>query len=649
MADVQIYFEPNFRFLICKLHGNGIHPAEEAIKRHLRGKDHRCRGERLRWAISTLTNLPLRSLEAVLNAQPAVDEQPITPPLPHLRVLPGWNCTPCAGEFLTTSLEVVQRHVALHHGRRRGEQPLWEVCELQTFFSETKDRRYFRVASLPVDTTSSEEQTYENTEPDGIQYVQAWGRKLDQKEKVTWHTNTCPASPTRHHLTEGCVSTAENDKKPWELQTSHSQSLKIFSSPAQHITFRHPFTDFAAKHVRLSVSRLDHLFKSDAFRVASNPLFDSSHADAALNIHAVFPQGEEEPVFLNALLYSTVQIINHGTPTTEGHLLQQRMVKLLNERLSSPPPTLSPVVLGAIMALKATAYRTRDLAAHDTHTQGLTAALRFITKSGNSLTQGAQRAIFWLDLNAAVLVNGRRCMSHLNLPQIVNWQRETYPELAHSLPIGFVRHRDALSDGLCECISDTIEFQTHLRIGAIARASHYTKFHQLDAMQASIESRLELQAQACRQLGVVAEAVRLGVFMCCYCSWMETWNDTLIPCRLAEKLLEVLEPTVSFISPLANNSVWLGRMDILLWLLLVGSSVIKLDRGHAEGLKIRQSRLVSSVSSARDFSRNFCKVDLKQELQNALRNFIYKDEWVPQRWYIKDWFEMELSIGSSDT
>lgn len=140
MADVQgIYFEPTFKFLVCKLHGNGVHPAKEAIIRHLRGEGHRCRGEILRQAVLTLVSLPLNSLEVVLSAQPPLDVQPITPPLLHLRVLCGWSCTPCLGQFLTTSLELVQRHAAFQHGRRRGEQPLWEACELQTIFCETKD------------------------------------------------------------------------------------------------------------------------------------------------------------------------------------------------------------------------------------------------------------------------------------------------------------------------------------------------------------------------------------------------------------------------------------------------------------------------------------------------------------------------------
>ena len=58
---------------------------------------------------------------------------------------------------------------------------------------------------------------------------------------------------------------------------------------------------YAEKCVRLPVSRIDNLLKSDAFRIASAPLFDGSHVDTILDMRAVFPQSEAEPIFLNAL------------------------------------------------------------------------------------------------------------------------------------------------------------------------------------------------------------------------------------------------------------------------------------------------------------------------------------------------------------
>ncbi len=626
MADVQeICFEPTFKFLLCKLHGYGVHPTKEAITRHLRGKGHRCGGEALKQAISTLTTLPLSSLEMMRNAQPAIDTQPIAPPLPHLRILHGWSCAPCAGHFLSKSFELVQRHAAAWHGRRRRDQPLWEACELQTFFSETKNLRYFRVANQPA--VANEEDTQEHNERDGFQYVHAWREQVDQRNQVARRTNSCSSILVSNSAADVFVQATANPSDPWASQTSYFHPSRIFSGPAQSLTFWHPFTPFASKYVHLSVPRLDSLFKSPAFRTASEALFDSSHVDSALSMHAVFPRSEEDPVFLHALVYSVVQITNRGRPTTEGISLHGKINTLLNEKLTSPFPKLSSADLGAIMILKTTAYKTCDLVAHDTHTRGLTAASEAFSTSENSLTPTAGLAIFWLDLCAAVLINSKRSMSHLDLPQKTVWHRESCPELAQTLPIGFVRHQRALSCDLLECISDVVEFQTYLRMRGIAHSPNSPEYHRLEFMQASIESRLAFQEQCCRQLGIVAEACRLAVFMCCYCSWMETWNVSLVPCRLAEKLIDLLEPT-SLFSTQGSDSVWLQHMEILMWLLLVTASVVELDQGHVEGLRSRQSRL---FFSARTSLSDCSVIGLKHLLQSALQDFIYTKGWLIQR------------------
>ena len=288
--------------------------------------------------------------------------------------------------------------------------------------------------------------------------------------------------------------------------------------------------------MRLPEARLDSLLKSNSFRTVSEPLFDPRHVDSALSMHAVFPHSEEEPAFLNALLHSVVQTTDRGKSTIEGLSLQSRIIALLNEKLSSPLPLLSPADIGAIMILKTTAYKTCDFVAHDMHTRRLVAALKACSRSENSLTTAAKRAIFWLDLCVAVLIGTKRSMSHLEPPQKVSWHRESCPELAQALPIGFVRRRHALPYDL-ECVSDVVEFQAFLRMRTMAQLSDSAQYHTLEPMQASIESRLAFQQQSCRQLGVVAEPCRFAVFMCCYCSWMETWNDSLIPCKLAENYL----------------------------------------------------------------------------------------------------------------
>jgi len=68
----------------------------------------------------------------------------------------------------------------------------------------------------------------------------------------------------------------------------------------------HLFTYFTARYVQLRPARLDELLTPDAFRAASEPLFDNSHVDRNLRTPIVFPRCDLGPVFLNALFYATV-------------------------------------------------------------------------------------------------------------------------------------------------------------------------------------------------------------------------------------------------------------------------------------------------------------------------------------------------------
>ncbi|KAL6903877.1 hypothetical protein GGI43DRAFT_432577 [Trichoderma evansii] len=620
----EICFEPKFRFLICKIHGSGVHPTREAIKRHLRGDGHCCKGLRLRQAVSELTSLPLRSLQEVINDQPALETQPITPPILHLKVLQGWNCVPCEGRTLTISLEIIQRHSALVHGRQRGDPPMWTQCQLQTFFSETKDRRYFRVgyksAVIELDGGHGFELGSQNKPRPGQvlcgQTAQAQGANAAE------HSNIPPASMVSSISTEDIVSTLADSKKLQESQISRLQKGKL--SVAQSITVQHPSTHIAERHVHLPLSRLDYLFKSGAFRYAPNPVFDGSHVDAALSMTAVFPRCEDEPLFLNALVFSIIQAMNKGTLMMESILLEERIVQLINMKLTSRLETVSPGVIGAIMLLKSSAYRARNVAAHDVHTRGLSEILKLFKSNGGSLIPAVLRAAFWLDLNAAIVVDSKRQMSHLDLPQRVSWQREGHQQFWHLLPVGFARHKYTLPHELLACIVDIVELQATLFARNVPQRRRTSKFHELDAMQASIESRLAFQVQECRQHGVVAEAIRLAVFMCCYCSWTETWNDSLIPCRLAEMLLDLLEPTI-LLYPQQLTTTWLQHIDVLLWLLLVGCNVAMSEWGDQLGLKSRQSCLIKSVASLSDILCNYYGMNIRRRLQDGLTDFIYAD------------------------
>lgn len=630
----DFYFEPNYRFLICKLHGNGVYPTKDAIKRHLRGEGHRCRGQALKEALSVLTALPLNSLEEIRSGR--LSTQLVLPPLPYLKILSGWRCILCADAFLTTSLEIVKRHAAANHNHRHRRTSIWEVCQLQTFFSETSERRYLQVSGMGAGATTNPEASH-GDKNDGSPRFQArqFSKPRTGQRRIV---SNRPISTSSSLVTSQSTHKANGRNTAIQWVSSLQPSTPV-SSPASALECWHAFTPFAAKHVDLSVYRLDSLLKSDAFRSVSEPLFDSRHVDASLNMQAVFPKGEEDPLFMNALLFSIVQTINGGSLTREGLSLQSRIVFLLNEKLATVQG-LSSTDIGAIIILKTTAYKTLDFIAYQTHSHGLNKALE-VTGDESILTPAAKRSLFWLDLFGALLLDCARQMSHLDLPQKIGWRREARSNLSEALlPKGFGRHRHELPDGLLECISDTIELEELLTNRGIAQSSHRAKYHRIDTMQASIECRLVSQGKLCT--GIVAESVRLAVFMCCYCSWMETWNVSLIPCRLAKKLMDLLEPTFAAHE---EFGIWIQSMDLLLWLLLVIASVAELDQGHVKDLKAKRSRL---ILSARLILSHRAHINLRHAVKSALQDFMYSNDWLSRRGRIKDWFELEHLFHADD-
>ena len=629
----ELYYDLKFKLLVCQLHGNGLHPNNEAIKRHLRGPGHRSRGKALVQVLHAIAQLPLASLDELREAQSANfgTANVCTQPIPYLKIVSGWACALCGGRFLTTSLELVQRHAAAVHGRRRDDPALWEKCQLQTLFSETKDRRYFRVPA-----------NYQE-EPRCLEVFQEDPQKQQSSQESTGaETGSSSTSPSSDLYQSSPNSSEESVSSPGDLHIPlHVSSLPPSQDPSrsnlqQAIVLRHPFMSVAEKYVPLSGSRINYLLKSPAFRSASMPIFDGSPIDTAVKMQAVFPESEESAVWANALLYSTVQIANRGAPTVEGQMLLEKTIQSMNRKLTSPNETFCSAAVGAIMLLKATAYKTYDLVAHDVHSRGLAKILDYVEKSGFTLTPAARKALFWVDLTAVAFLDSERKMSHLDLPPI-RWRREIRPEVANNLPVGFMRHRDAFPYVFPECIADLVEFQEHLREYRAARIPRSQQYVQFDPMQASLESRLVFQALACREVGVLAEAVRLAVYICTYCSFMDTWNDSHLPCRLAMKVYGFL----------GDESVWDGRIDLIFWLVFVSSSVAELDDGQVEGLKARRDSMLGSVFRRLPYLVSNDQLDIKTALQRALNDFVYVDGWLERRSSIPLWHEFELVVSGN--
>lgn len=234
----------------------------------------------------------------------------------------------------------------------------------------------------------------------------------------------------------------------------------------------------------------------------------------------------------------------------------------------------------------------------------------------------------------------KRQQSHPFVPQVCCWRRQRSPGLGLLAPAGFLRYASTLPSILLDCISDTVELQVLLRSESMAKLPRHAKYRQIDTMQASIESRLALARGDCQHYGSVAEAVRLGVFVVCYCSWMDTWNSSLVPCRVGEQLLKILESELSPAS-LKTQCMWDGQMDVLVWLLFITSCVAEMDQGHVEGFRGRCLHILRNMVRGLKEQPALAPVS-SRAMGSGLTDFMYCDNWKKQRHTMKEWHQLEL-------
>ena len=102
-----------------------------------------------------------------------------------------------------------------------------------------------------------------------------------------------------------------------------------------------------------------------------------------------------------------------------------------------------------------------------------------------------------------------------------------------------MQYQEELPPGLLKWVINTLELQDFHDNATLPSCE--SRDGALDGMQASIESRLVDLRARCMELGVHVEAIRQAIFLCCYCSWIEVWNDSFIPVKIGLSILDLLE------------------------------------------------------------------------------------------------------------
>lgn len=475
----------------------------------------------------------------------------------YLRLHNGYGCDLCPEDFLTTSLELMQKHAAKYHKDHVSSNP-WRTCKMATLFQETKNRHYRRVDGL---TQSAQ--------------------LLIAEDQCMYHGN---------------------------------------ASLQYNMTDCHPVALTAARHVScIPLLNMDLMFKSTSFRTISRPLFTPGSIDAENAMFYVFPGSELDPLFFQALVYAMIRVSSDHTVSRTRYLyLESVVVRQLNERIEAFEETRQIAIptIGVLLLLKLASYKIRDLLQHDIHTKGVQAALNVSDRA--ILPEALQRAIFWQDLYAAVLVGSPRLFRHF-------MTYESFDSLpTEPVPVGFARLESRVGRDLIDCIVNTIRFDKERKESLGQRWS--IRYRRLDGLQASIESQLQDMTSACRERGAIAEVVRLATLFWCYCSWMEVWNDPLVPCRILRLMLDVLEQ--SLVTKHAE-SVWRSHLDLLCWLLCLASDVISIEIWQTRQIAPQYHGLFQLANGL------FAKIsvdELRTAECQAETDFVPSPPWRRQQW-----------------
>jgi hypothetical protein len=589
----QIFYECGRMVLICKVHSRAIPPSLQGIARHLRGEGHRWRGRRLKRILSIIATLPLSTIEDLCLIHLANPSQLALPAVPYIKVSPGWACLVCVDQYLTTSLELLERHLQTEHGTTRQNTASWESCNLQTLFQETKHRKYFKVSNGPIEC------------------------QVPECQDLSAQTTSRSGGHHHHH---------QSPDEELDMIAMHEETAILVSSPWCY----HPFAIVAMRHVvGFSLKHLDHLFRSDAFHLAAEPLFSTHHVDAEFGMEAVFPSCSEDPVFYYALICAMEGLHGHvGTNRRDTASLQDRTIRLIRERLSSTQLQDDALLIGAIMILRGSAYKLGDASTYDIHTSGLHSLL--LQPLCRSLSQMARRAVFWQDVYAALFLGRSFQMQPPSIFASIDWLRSSPSGCTTSCaPSGFLRKRDVLPQVLLDCAADIRELQLAASMPCTVPAQE--RLHGLDSMQASIESRL----MSCRPQSHVAEAVRLGVFLCCYCSWKEIWDDKYIPAMIVSRLISVIDLVTSIDDFVLS---WDTNMDLCFWLLFVAGCSVSMSNEYSNAWRQQYERLLWKVRCAMESFPTLTKCNT---IHGALQDFLYCHDWIFKRSTCKPWSRFE--------
>ncbi|KAI0128008.1 hypothetical protein BJ170DRAFT_628064 [Xylariales sp. AK1849] len=371
-------------------------------------------------------------------------------------------------------------------------------------------------------------------------------------------------------------------------------------------------------------SRLQFFMSQSSSRQAVEPVFSLTGNLPFQNFYTIFRSGLDESSLSNALLMALAFAANGWTMNVECLAHKNRSIQAVNEKMATIREATKPSTIGAILLLVGIEYRMGVRANVEIHMRGIRQILRLCQSDKIFLPDGIKRAVFWQDLNAALMTGSERLFDHCTFPEL-NWQRDPLLSLPVA-PVGFQQRAGIMGENLMSIIEDVHALQVLCDFPAQVTYEPVAMLH-IDNQQAWIESRLHWCWKEAKDAVHLRQCCILATYLYTFDSYAEIWCSSMIPLHCSSQLLGLLQQETSI-------EAWDGHEDLLLWVFMVGAGIIPPgDIRDAYTVLLRDTFRAQLSPLVETWTRT----------ETLLKKFLWSGKVLEQRWH--SFWEEDIHSG----
>ncbi|KAH8901222.1 hypothetical protein GQ53DRAFT_835105 [Thozetella sp. PMI_491] len=405
----------------------------------------------------------------------------------------------------------------------------------------------------------------------------------DREKRRQARSHALKYSLKNKRLRQKAESTDSFPKQIWQ-PTQTGLALVLPGAKSQQVLLAPLYTPSASvpdpfKTLAVDSSKLKQLLDQYVTPQSIEPIFTIEDEVAFQTFRSVFRTGLDDPALLNAIMLAFTFGASGGTIDQQCLDYKGQAIHYIRERMNGPIRAPMEPILGAILLIAGVEARLGMRAQVQIHMKGIQQLLTASASAGVHLSDGIKRAIFWQDLNAALMSGSERVVDHTTFAEL-GWRRDPFSHPLFEIPQGFQSVAHLFTDEFIELVEDINALQRILDSPNFVDDS--IALMHIDSHQASIESRLWSLPKSTPFQECCSYAAYLSAnLLCC-----KVWRTSAIPSYLSSQILRTLRQTI-------DSSVWDENPRLLLWLLYMGGSVARDAVVRSEYVTLLESNLAT--------------------------------------------------------